>query len=608
MAKIPWQLIDELLSRADIVEVAREYLDLKRDGANWKALCPFHDDKDPSFKVSSIKGIYKCFGCNAGGNVINLVQRLEGISYWEAAEQLCERYGIRYERKALSAEEKRVLEKKDRAYKLLRKVCDIYRANLFGEDDDGKKMMAYIKGRGLSEHTIKDFKLGAATTRWDQLVKTFEKRLKDLDLMEELGLITRKKDGSGYVDTFRNKVVFPILDHRERIIGFGYRSMDDSGAKYINTRESMVFKKDRELYGLWLSRDYIRKSNSAIVMEGYFDVLGAWEHGVRNVVATMGTAFSARHLDMVKRFTQNIVFCFDGDEAGEKASLSAVQRCLPKSFNLQVMRLPDGLDPDDYLKKHDKDEFHKLAFTSPSGLRFVIESIVSRHDISKAEQKVEALNKIIDYVIQVNDPVLRSEYQRLIADRLQLKQADLVSRLNLALQRRQYFTTQDIEKQYIPHRELITWLLYIIHHNAEAAKQVYEVLVPEDFEFDELITIAKVIYDMIESGIELSPKKLYAAYQQEGVMEDFQELVEKKYRYFSASQQDHILHTTGCVQAIQRKLLGNELENKKKQLLEALRNNAVEDASKISESIQELAERLEELFCDPCDKVEKNIH
>lgn len=352
--RIPRSFIDDLLSRVDIVEVIDEYVPLTRAGRDYKACCPFHSEKTPSFTVSRAKQFYHCFGCQANGTAISFLMEHARLEFVEAVEELAHRVGVEVPREARAEPNRPSTEP---VFAVLARASRFYRKQL-RQHPHASRAVDYLRGRGLSGEIAAAFHIGYAPPGWDNLVKAFPAESRE-GLLERAGLAAPREGGSSY-DRLRDRIVFPILDRRARTIGFGGRSIGDDTPKYLNTPESAVFHKGRELYGL--PQAHAVRSSRVVVVEGYMDVVALAQHGVGNAVATLGTAVTPEHLKQLFRHWPDVVFCFDGDEAGQRAAWRALETSLPllrDGRQALFMFLPEGDDPDTLVRARGRAHFEK---------------------------------------------------------------------------------------------------------------------------------------------------------------------------------------------------------------------------------------------------------
>lgn len=380
--RIPREFIDDLLVRVDIVDLIDSHVPLKKAGSSYVARCPFHTEKSPSFSVNRKKQFYHCFGCGVGGNAISFLIEFSHLDFIEAVEDLAGFVGIDVPReKDLGSSAQR--QDFSALYSILEQVAVFYVEQL-RNNSQGKGAIKYLKHRGLSGEIAKEFSLGYAPDSWDALASRF-----DNSLLLKAGMLTSKEEGKSF-DRFRGRLVFPIRDKRKRIVGFGGRVLDDSLPKYLNSPETPIFSKGKELYGLFELLEKDSRPKRILLVEGYMDVLALSQLGVNYSVAALGTAPSKMHMDLLFRFTSEIVFCFDGDIAGEKAAWRAVQEtfsCLRDGRLARVMLLPQGQDPDSLIRELGADEFERQIQNSQTLSAYFFEYISKDTDLSTIEGK-----------------------------------------------------------------------------------------------------------------------------------------------------------------------------------------------------------------------------
>lgn len=385
--RIPQAFIDELISRADIVDVIGHRVALKKAGSNYKGLCPFHDEKTPSFSVNRDKAFYKCFGCGAGGNVISFLMAFENASFPEAVHALAETLGLEVPGTEATGSDD------DQTAPLLEALRDadrIYRQAL----RDSPRAIDYLKQRGIDGSTAALYSIGYAPDAWDTLKAALGRDARSRQHLVDAGLLKRNETGKVY-DRFRDRVMFPIRDPRGRVIGFGGRVLGDGEPKYLNSPETPVFNKSRVLYGLYEARQAAGRPARAIVVEGYLDVVALAQHGVGAAVATMGTAATAHHIRLLTRLSDEVVFCFDGDRAGRAAAARALETALPfggGSVELKFLLLPDGQDPDSLIRADGAEAFEALAAgASPLG-QFMLDELGARTNLDSLDGRAKLID------------------------------------------------------------------------------------------------------------------------------------------------------------------------------------------------------------------------
>jgi DNA primase len=401
---IPDSFKQDLLNRVDIVDVVSRYVQIKKAGANFQGLCPFHSEKTPSFSVSPAKQFYHCFGCGAHGNAIGFLMAYAGLGYVDAIKDLASGAGMQVpEERPRSKEEIARQERAPDLYAVMEKAMEFYR----GELKKSTRAIDYLKGRGLTGEIAARFRIGFAPDGWQSLKETFEK-YEDKSLVE-CGLVIEGDEGKRY-DRFRDRVMFPILSHRGQVIGFGGRVLGEGEPKYLNSPETPLFEKGRELYGLVQARDAIRVAGRVLVVEGYMDVVALAQFEVGYAVATLGTATTPIHVQKLLRLTEELVFSFDGDAAGRKAAWRALEVSLPLALDHKPIRflfLPQGDDPDTYIRKHGKDGFEKLVREAPTLSEFLLAELRAQADLGSAEGRSQFIAAAKPHVQKVTAPALK---------------------------------------------------------------------------------------------------------------------------------------------------------------------------------------------------------
>lgn len=380
--KIPRAFIDDLLQRVDIIDLIDGRVPLKKAGKEYKACCPFHDEKTPSFTVSSDKQFYHCFGCGAHGTAISFLMEYDRMSFPEAVQSLANQAGISLPDELDHAPQAELGDLFD-----LLNQADRYFQQQLREHTQATEAINYLKQRGVSGKIAGEFGIGFAPSAWDGCLNALQKTGYSVEKLISAGLIIKNDNGKTY-DRFRGRIMFPINDHRGRVVGFGGRILDDGEPKYLNSPETPVFHKGSSLYGLYASRDAIRHEQKVLVVEGYMDVIMLAQYDIRNAVATLGTATTAQHLERLFRHSPEIVFCFDGDKAGRKAAWRALEMamsCLRDGRQISFLFLPDGHDPDSYLLEHGADAFRSLSDQALPLPDYLLNQLTSEVDLSRLD-------------------------------------------------------------------------------------------------------------------------------------------------------------------------------------------------------------------------------
>ncbi len=406
--------IAEVRERAGIVEVISDYITLKKSGANFQGLCPFHGEKTPSFNVNPARGIFHCFGCGVGGNALTFVMKMEGLSFPEAVKLLAKRVGVEIEDRPPSVTEIRRKDEKEQQLGIVALAAGYY-ANILEGSAAGENGRRYLAGRGIDKSLFAPYRLGYAAESWDGLTSFLKQRGVPLEQVEKLGLIKRKSSGSGYFDLFRNRLIFTIANVYGQPIGFGGRVLDNSLPKYINSPESPIYLKSEVLFGADLAKQGMRELRSAVIVEGYFDHLAIYRAGIKNVVATCGTALTRGHLQIVRRYADKVYLLFDGDSAGQKATLRAMELILAEQMSCHVIELPHNEDPDSFLAKHSAEQFTELLDKSRPALDYYLRLLVSEEDTGTVAGKKAVADRFREMLQKAADPVERDLYSRELA-------------------------------------------------------------------------------------------------------------------------------------------------------------------------------------------------
>ena len=384
----------------DIVDLVSGYVSLKKTGKNHTGLCPFHAEKTPSFSVNPDKQIFHCFGCGAGGDAFKFLELQEGLNFPEAVRKLADRAGI-----ALPADTGSRLQDKrtsDERAALLKIVADAgvyYRREL--EAPSASAARDYLKKRGVSDRVIADFALGFARAEWDGLLTHLKQKGYTPGQMERAGLVVKRNEGDGYYDRFRGRIIFPIRDISGNVIAFGGRVMDGSLPKYLNSSETPLYSKSNTLYCLDMAKESSRKLGYFIIVEGYLDAIACHQHGVKNTVATLGTALTEGHLRLMRRFAEKLVLIFDPDPAGVRASLRGFDLFVGSGMKVNVVSLPDNDDPDTFLQKHGKEEFDEVLKSSAKLMDFVLSQVVTIGSTAPIDERMDAAKEMASFVEKI---------------------------------------------------------------------------------------------------------------------------------------------------------------------------------------------------------------
>lgn len=500
------QVLEEIQNKADIVEIIGSYIPLRRSGRNFKANCPFHKEKTPSFMVSPSKQIFHCFGCGAGGNVFGFVMKMESLDFPEAVRTLAEKSGVelphftraQFETSGYALQ----------IYKLNELAASFYASTLSGTEA-GKRAASYLKKRGISDDIIAKAKLGFAPDDWSGLINFAKDKGVETGLLERAGLAL-PREGGGHYDRFRNKIIFPIFDIKNRVVAFGARVLDDSLPKYINSPETEVYIKSRHLYGFNFSLQAAREKDFCIIVEGYLDFLVPYQNGIKNIAASLGTALTDSQARLIKRYTKNVVMLYDGDAAGEAASLRGLDIFLEEGMQVKVATLPKGLDPDSFVREKGASEFDSLIAGAADLFDYKLGVLSSRYDAGRSQDKAKICAEMLPTIAKVTDAVLKSEYVKRLGERLRVSEGALLSELKKVKPDREYEPSEELsstaEGSNAAMAEKI--IIGLMLDDPEVIAQVKENLKSEDFADPGARKVAEEILGSYGDGRSFKPAQL----------------------------------------------------------------------------------------------------
>lgn len=411
--RIPSDIVEKIYQSTDITEVVRDYVNLQKSGKDFKACCPFHNERSPSFFVSPAKGIYKCFGCGKGGDSVSFIMEIEGVSYGEALKQLAQKYKIELPEEAFQKPTNEEIEEQNERDSLL--IALKYAKEFFQEQllytDEGKSIgLSYFKERGFNEATIKKFELGYSSTEWDAFFRSATKKGYKTNILEKAGLIIQKEGKNEYYDRFRERVIFPIHNISGRVIAFGGRTLkkDKSIAKYINSPETLVYQKSKVLYGLFQAKNAILQAKKCLLVEGYADVVSLHQAGIENVVASSGTSLTHEQVRLIRRFCDEIILLYDGDKAGLNAALRGLDIILEEGLGVKIVWLPENEDPDSFVQKNGTNAM--LEYISKNAQDFIVfkTDFLLKNVENDPFRKGEAIREVVGSIIKVPDIIKRN--------------------------------------------------------------------------------------------------------------------------------------------------------------------------------------------------------
>jgi DNA primase len=555
--------VSEIRDRSSILEVVSDYVTLKKAGRNHRGLCPFHSEKTPSFMVNEEKQIFHCFGCGEGGDVFTFLMKAGHFSFPQAVEELAKRYGVSLPARELSAFQKKDMAKRESLFEINRIASEYFR-DLLTKRREGEEGRKYLSQRGISQEVIAEHGLGYSADRWDGLVEHLREKKASLDLAREVGLISPKKR-EGWYDAFRARVLFPIFDLHQRIVGFGGRLIKEGQPKYLNSPESSIYHKGEVLYGLQVAKRYAAEKNCVIVVEGYFDLLTLHQYGWRHSVATLGTALTPQHIRTLKRYTKNLITLFDADEAGVQAALRSLPLFLEEEVAAKTVVLPKGEDPDGFLRKGNLEDFTKRAEHAVPLIDFFFGRLMKTYDVKSVDGKVRIANEGIALLGKIPDRIRRDFYTKALAERLDVKESFLYEMLPSPARRPsegEGGSKKSFPERTFPKSEEMVIRLMV--HHPEVIPAISREGVLKEFESPMLQKIAKALEDLYGRNGRLDlPEALT------GVEEDL-----KKWLYHFAFQESGLEGNRekilkDCIQKIREQRIKKEKGELQKRIKEA---------------------------------------
>lgn len=520
-------IVQQIKDKLDILDVVSRTVILKKKGQNYWGLCPFHKEKTPSFSVNPSKGIYKCFSCGEGGDVISFLQKTQNKNFMEVIRDEAQALGIELPKNIGGSPEKKEL--KQQVLNALKDACDFYNLNLTSSPS-AQKALSYIKeDRELSDEVISTYKLGYAPNAYDDLYKRFQGKYSN-QVLEEARLIKKREREVGYVDTFRNRIIIPIFDENGNVVAFGARCLDDDGPKYLNSSESIVYNKSKTLFGLYQAKDAIKEEDSVIVMEGYFDVISTQASGIKNCVASCGTSLTSGHINLISRYSKSrkIFLAFDTDNAGIKATqrgaeiikeaftgLGEIKQFdeIQSSLNdekyaceIRVVSPPEGKDPDEFIRANGAEAYKQYLNQAQLLIDFQIDLALKDYKKSMPiSEKLKLVKEVIPILNNIQNTIARNEYVKVVAEKLNIPETDLLKELRSAsaLAIKPFVKEAPIVKKSISlfekaERNLLS--MYLINRSQLLPSQISNILINEELD-DETLNYIKNTIDKLSSEV-----------------------------------------------------------------------------------------------------------
>ncbi|MFA6349548.1 MAG: DNA primase, partial [Candidatus Omnitrophota bacterium] len=517
-----------------------------------------HHEKTPSFMVSADRQIYHCFGCGAGGNAFNFLIQYERLEFREAVEMLAKKVGV--ELPSDNLHNARAASLSTAIYKVNEFAAFYYQNNLNLPVAQAAK--SYLLKRGLKEDTIKLLKLGFALNAWDGLINFLRQKNVNLSFIEKAGLALAK-DSGGYYDRFRNRIIFPIFDARERAIAFGGRVLDESLPKYMNSPETACYIKGKHLYGLHLSKEAIRQNDLAVVVEGYLDFIMPYQEGVQNIVASLGTALTYDQIRLLKRYTENVVMIYDPDEAGQTATLRSLDMFIEEGVNVKVATLPDGLDPDTFVRKNGIGAFKQAIDSALKLFDYKLKVLSLRYDPTEAEGKAKICSEMLPTINRFSDAVLKSEYLKALAEALKIKEEALFEELKKIKPDSLYAVTavkNDAPGFKAHPAEKL--LMRLMLEESELISRVKENIGPDDFQDKNISKVVSVMFELSQQGKQLEISNLVNYLEDQNVN---QFICESAFEpELSASDKERIIED--CVKRLKTEKIRSQRQNLHEQI------------------------------------------
>jgi len=505
--KIPEEKINEVKEATDIVDVISQYVPLKRKGNSYFGLCPFHQEKTPSFHVDPVKAFYHCFGCGEGGNVFSFIMKMDRVSFPEAVQSLARKANIELPKIEEDSEASRETEA---LYHVNRMAAEFFRECLL-KTKAGQKAEEYISNRGFESEITEKFLIGYAPNRWDGLILKAERESVSMENLEKAGLIIPRRDGSGFYDRFRGRLMFPVLNTSGRVVGFGGRALkeDKRTPKYINSPETRIYRKSHILYGLYQSRDGIRQKDQVIFVEGYTDLMRLHQFGFVYGVATSGTALTEGQARLVSRYTRNVLLVYDGDSAGFGAAVRGADVLLASGLHVQVCPLPPGSDPDTFLKENGGKAFQQTLSGAKTLVEFQLSQQKKKQKLKTPSDKSQAATDLLETIGKIRDPMERQLMVRELAENLGIDEALLHQKLQKMKKLSSNHPTgpESVHDSARMKAEKALVRMLSEEHGCWTGP-IFSLVKPEEFSVPSLRRIAGIVFDCFQKGVSLEQKYL----------------------------------------------------------------------------------------------------
>jgi DNA primase len=474
-------IVDEVRNAANIVSIISEYVALKKRGRNHVARCPFHTEKTPSFNVNEEKQIFMCFGCGVGGDIFKFIMQAEHLSFPEAIRFVAERQGVKLPESSVS-DIPASGSGPDTLRKAMSEAVSFYHRSLV-DSGEGQPALQYLRDRGVTRETIARFQIGYSPAGSEILIQSLKSKGFTLQVLEECGLVKRSEDGNRYYDAFRGRIMFPITDVQGRTVAFGGRTMGDRPPKYLNSPETKLYNKSRNLFGLSFSREAIRAQEQAILVEGYMDFIIPFQYGVQNVAASLGTSLTPQQVELLGRYAREVIVSYDPDSAGVAATQRSLDLFLEGDFRVRVLRLPAGQDPDVFVRNAGPEEYRNKAQNSIPYLDFVLEAAIQHQgSLEDPKKKVQVMNTVLPYLARLPNAVERSDYAFKFARKLGIEDQQLLAEMKRAAQQKKVRLAEEPVACAVSMKFAEKRLLQLLLGNVELQCQILPLCSMQDFE------------------------------------------------------------------------------------------------------------------------------
>ncbi|HEX6125527.1 MAG TPA: DNA primase [Pyrinomonadaceae bacterium] len=602
--------IDDLKDRADLVRIIEPYAPLKKKGANWMGCCPFHQEKTPSFSVSPSKGFYKCFGCGKGGNAFTFLMEMEGLNFPEAVQRVAEISGVplpepvddkQFQQSKKKRDEKKQLS--EQIIELNRIALEFWEAQLQGKSKKAKEAREYLKTRGISEEIQKQFHIGFSPDSWNALLDHLKEKSAGEKLIEQSGLVSINEEKERVFDRFRGRIMFPVLDVNGNPIAFGARAMGDDQPKYLNSPETPAYVKGRHLYGLFQSKEAIRQKKFAILVEGYLDLIALVQHGIGNVVASLGTALTPEQSKLLGRFTKKVVINYDGDVAGIGAARRAVEVLLPDDFEIKVLVLPDGKDPDDFVRQNGPEKYNRARGNAMPFLDFVLDSAMRDRTLTNAKQKAEAIEDVLPVLSDIKNAIQKRESFDQAMNFFRVDNSALKRELWNAVKQGNKVGSDNLRRQVkrataakitVAEQQLLELLVY----DNELQTKVLPLLEETDYEALATAPVFRAFIDLNSVGREITLERVSEATGEDEVLQDFLPLL-----FMTQPQReegeviDDVLHRAeNCILTLRSMAISNRLLEVSHELIAAEQSHATARINQLVAEHLELSKMKQDLL------------